>query len=762
MVATAGTRLDPVMVAYASQADRFAPVDLPRVSVSGDGSLAAVHEVSRITLLELPAGDPFAEIGADPDAVASEVAWVGAPPRLLVLSRYDAHSTAHLIDPSGPSTIAEIRLEATMRLVATVGGWALVVGSLGAAVLTAGDTYLSAYQFPARVVPVTAGPAANLFVVALASSLEEWDPQSRAPRRRMRLPRIAAITAVGGSERLVWMTTQQEPARIDVIPLVNRGQPRAHELPEPILRATGHPRSDLVACIGAESGRLYIVDLDGRTRLRVIDSEGIDRVDAASLVIGRMTGVLVAQAGRPIAVVRLDGREELDPTGTMPASAIALRRGLGSRPIAIDERDVVDHGRPDPLEIHASLHDEAAAPASPTDLATPMFSLRPPSHDESSLDEPSQHEPSDDELSDGELSDDELSDDELPDDELSDDEMADDDTSHDEIPHDVLPIAQEASAFVAPASDETAEDEPAQRSQPAIRLDASAQRSPPPAQPISPISPIAPQPRTSSVVRAAAAPAARAVPTVADRVSAWRDMVRHRQGPVEPVAATRPAAHAPRDEAPRSWRDELVTWSRALAAGADDGIVRMPDAPAIDALAARFELAPRLAAVIARLYGAHLCGEAGVAPVDVACLLDRQWDEALGRGELARAGVCEYVRSRVALSPVILRALDELPPLTGALIGIPGAIALLGPCVVVAGGEPLLAVAERYLPRVGGAILVAHPDVPCAPLAFEARVHGAAAMLRTDGADPAGANDPVIFVVDDDDLADELGVPYLS
>jgi hypothetical protein len=205
-----------------------------------------------------------------------------------------------------------------------------------------------------------------------------------------------------------------------------------------------------------------------------------------------------------------------------------------------------------------------------------------------------------------------------------------------------------------------------------------------------------------------------------------------------------------------------VTWSRALAAGADDEIVHMPDAPAIDALAARFELAPRLAAVIARLYGAHLCGEAGVAPVDVACLLDRQWDEALGRGELARAGVCEYVRSRVALSPVILRALDELPPLTGALIGVPGAIALLGPCVVVAGGEPLLAVAERCLPRVGGAILVAHPDVPCAPLAFEARVHGAAAMLRTDRADPAGANDPVIFVVDDDDLADRLGVPYLG
>src|ERR1051325_3551695 len=110
------------MVAPAS-AERFVPVDVPRVSVSHDGSLAAIHEPSRLTLLELPSGTAFAEIGVDPDALASEVAWVGTPPRLLVLSRYDGNSTAHLVDPLGPRTIAEIRLEATMRPAATGGGW---------------------------------------------------------------------------------------------------------------------------------------------------------------------------------------------------------------------------------------------------------------------------------------------------------------------------------------------------------------------------------------------------------------------------------------------------------------------------------------------------------------------------------------------------------------------------------------------------------------------------------------------------------------
>src|ERR1041384_1177140 len=172
------------MVASVS-ADRFVPVDVPRVAVSQDGSLAAIHEPSRITLLELPAGIAFAEIGVDPDALASEVAWVGTPPRLLVLSRYDGNSTAHMIDPLGPRTIAEIRLEATMRLSATVGGWALAVGALRTAAMSSSETNLAAYQFPARVIPVTAGAAAGQFLVALAGSVEEWDPQSRMPKRRM-------------------------------------------------------------------------------------------------------------------------------------------------------------------------------------------------------------------------------------------------------------------------------------------------------------------------------------------------------------------------------------------------------------------------------------------------------------------------------------------------------------------------------------------------------------------------------------------------
>src|SRR5437763_12737399 len=105
----------------ASQIGGFTPAELPRVAVAADGTVATIQESSRVTILEIPRGAAFAEIGIDPEAAASEVAWLGTPPRLLVLSRYAAHSTAHLLDPFGPRTISEIRLESPMRLYATVG-----------------------------------------------------------------------------------------------------------------------------------------------------------------------------------------------------------------------------------------------------------------------------------------------------------------------------------------------------------------------------------------------------------------------------------------------------------------------------------------------------------------------------------------------------------------------------------------------------------------------------------------------------------------
>jgi hypothetical protein len=247
-----------------------------------------------------------------------------------------------------------------MRLGATVGPHALVIGPTSTAVLTAGEAHLTPYQFPSRAVPTAAGAAAQLFVVAAAGAIEEWDPQQRAPRKRLRLPRPAAIVQIGGTERLVWLTTQLDPARIDVIAQVNRSQPKVHELPEPIARVTGHPQRDLLACLGRETGGVFLVDLEGRAALRQVELDGLDRGDAIALFAGPAPGVLVARAGHPLAVFVLDARAGFAPAPPVSTLFAAPVAAPDAAPVDVDD----DDDEPAPPR-RSSLTEPAIAPPPP-------------------------------------------------------------------------------------------------------------------------------------------------------------------------------------------------------------------------------------------------------------------------------------------------------------------------------------------------------------------------------------------------------------
>jgi hypothetical protein len=619
-----------------SDLPRFAPAERPRIAIAFDGSLAAIAERSRIVVVTLPDGAVLAEIGADPGASATELGWVGPPARLIVLSRHAGHSTVHLVDPYGPRSLAEIRLESPMRLFATVGPHALAAGAQGAAVLTAGEAHLVPYQFPARGIPLSAGAAGGQFLVALPGGIEEWDPQARMPKRRLRLPKPAAITALGGSERVVWMTTQQEPARVDVISLVTRGQPRAHDLPEPIAHASGHPRSDLLVCIGAQSHRIYVVDLDGKKPVRPLLLPGLERVEAAGLAVGRTIAVLGAQAQRPLALVALEEAPvPVEPPPPPPPVTIAA-----ASPAAAAGAD----------------DDEPAAPPRPSTLMDPDF--------------------------------------------------------------------------VAPA--------------------------PPRPPPSSPVQVPAATPAPVQVTVPAAAPAPVRAEPRAGAPLGFTTAAAPASGSRQAAVGAPVTASAAAD--PARWRDDVVAWTRAVAAG----VAREPPAaPAIDAVAARLELSPSLRRALLLLYGAHLCGEPGAAPVDVARVCEHGWDEALGRGKLAEARLAIYARSRVRLAAPILRALDELPPAAGTLFGPPGSPALLAPWAAVAPGEPLDELAARLSMQIGGAILAARPGADPAELYLEARARGAVPLLRAAAEEAPSPTEPAILVVDDEAAAERLGTPIL-
>ncbi|MEJ7600489.1 MAG: hypothetical protein WKG01_21450 [Kofleriaceae bacterium] len=75
-------------------------------------------------------------------------------------------------------------------------------------------------------------------------------------------------------------------------------------------------------------------------------------------------------------------------------------------------------------------------------------------------------------------------------------------------------------------------------------------------------------------------------------------------------------------------------------------------------------------------------------------------------------------------------------------------------------GAPLAELAARHLAHVGGAILVAHDDAVTGELFAEARARGVVPMLRT--AEPPTAPDLAIYVVTDELIAEQLGLPRLD
>jgi len=288
----------------------FTPDERPSIAVASDGTLAAIHEPARVTVVELPGCAAFSELAMPTNAVASEVAWIGAPPRLLVVARHPTYTLVHLVDPYGPRTVGELRIDEAVRLAGVAGVHALLLGMTTATVVTASETALSAYSFPARGgSPAVAGAGPDSFIVVVpgAGALDEWDPQARIPKRRVKLERPGTVTSVGSCDRLVWCTWREHPKRIEVLPLPGTTQSKVHhDLPETLGELSAHARSEFVGCVGAETGRIYVIDLDGRRGLRTIGAQGITRPQAVGLVVGRVLGVLVAQAQRPLAFVALD------------------------------------------------------------------------------------------------------------------------------------------------------------------------------------------------------------------------------------------------------------------------------------------------------------------------------------------------------------------------------------------------------------------------------------------------------------------------
>lgn len=702
----------------------FVPASAPKLAVARDGAHAVLVDGGRAAAIRIADGETVCELVLP----AGEVGWIGAASRLLVVGAADAHTDVRLIDPFGAESarwIAEIRLDGPMRLGGCNGSHALLLGSRGAAMVFSGptDSTITPYQFLARVIPQVVGIAGTQFVVALPGTIEEWDPASRMPKRRLRLPKVAAITSLGGSERVLWMTTAQDPHRLDVLPLVNRGQPKAHELPEPIAAVSGHPSTDAVVCIGAETGRIYAIDLDGRSRPRVIALPGIDRAEAAALVVrGTALAVIAAQSSRPIAIVGIEGAREVETTApSLPAIKKALTPVMRGSSLYEDTepttraRTVAEALRRSPVPVEESFADlDEAAERSVADRLRRQISAESPS---------------------------------------------------------ARTITEALRRNSPPA------DPPAART---ITEALRRQSEPPENRPMG-AAPVEVPPSSIEEARRDALPPFRparrvreATPIADEQLLPGDDLEQSLSVDTELVLPRQPTTtawsegaselmaklaslRANRDGAPdaplrSSWRDDAGAWARAVASGTFDRAA--PTCAPIETLLARFEIPETLLPALVLLYGSHLAGMQGAAPMDVAKVLGRRWDEALGRGKLAELALATYTDSRVRLAPAIQRVLDDLPP-KGELVGEPGVVGLLGPTVLVS-REPIRVVGVRIVEQLGGAVLLGS-YVDAVELALEARALGAIAVGRVDFT--TIPHHPILIVVGDEAAAEQIDLP---
>lgn len=267
----------------------MSPDDAPASAIlcaSADGRLLAHLVDGRIDLRNGLTLAIEAEVGIESAADGTDLALLGEPARLLVASRRDGETRLHAIDPAGPIAIGDSTLRGAHAIAAAVGDHVWMTGPGGAGLVDMTRATPAIAALPMRTAAQAVGTFAGVrFVASTAGVIEEWDPIQRIPVRRFRLGRPALARAVGGNDRQVWFITTTEPERVEVIPLINQGQPTRVELPEPIVRAVAMPVGDALVALAA-SGAAWVIDLTGRRPLTPVPDLALD--DAAWLADGAL------------------------------------------------------------------------------------------------------------------------------------------------------------------------------------------------------------------------------------------------------------------------------------------------------------------------------------------------------------------------------------------------------------------------------------------------------------------------------------------
>ncbi len=685
----------------------FAELGTPRsIAVHRDGELAVIVGRGRALVVSLADLTMVAALQLDPAAVDVDAVWLGE--RLLVSETFATNTRVYLYDVDGGAvrTCCEKHIEGAFRVRGGGGAAALLLANTQAAVCTRHDDSVSLHPFASRAVPISVGAGSGVVVVGTPGAVEEWDLQTRTVRRRWKLAPSALPLAVGATERVIWFLAKHDQTRIEVIPLVNRGQPKVQAFGEAVVQVCGSAKADWVVGLGPD-GRIHAVELEGRAtpvQLPMIDG---------------MTATLIG-----LAAARTTQLVAIDPTGIAVVGLDANNRLIAQktwRDVDID----APLARPTyqaPAGVTLAVSGPEAVTPTPT-AATPMAPTTITAFGASAL--------------------------------------------HAAIaaaPEPVVNAVAAAIALLAPTAPGMAVSAP---NVPVAFVPLAAG----PAGParstgaVVAFAPTATAVAASEPTTVARASTAAATPTVSltQRLDAWRARVKIDGRSSE---GSGPLRFSVRE----NWRDPVCIFAKNPDVRVFERDGHVP--PRIVTLLQRLELDTALAMAVMLLYGSYLNGEAGVARVGLAHMLNGNWLEATGNGELRRRGVADFSGHLVTLPAAVQRFLDERSPQAGSLSRGATSTSVAtaepeSPAVMVvtpAVAADAMALAQHCVDLVGGTWLAAAAcdRATLREAALEARLHEAGLVIAVAEAATAlhiGYVDQlVMFAVTDADVARQLGL----
>lgn len=277
--------------------------DPVRLAADVSGNRIGLIEPGRVVLVEVPSLAAMSELGIAGDLADNDVHFVGDMGRLAVMSRSAGRAVMHLVDPEGPTKVGEVQFRNSARIVAVAGNFVLTVAGNVTAVVDITQRELAAIPLPTRgAVTQAASLGPTTVVLAIGGALEQWDLEQRTPGRRLRLDRPIDPFVLGGNPDRIWVVQRDTRRIVDIITLSSRTTKQL-ELPEAALVIEAHPDGDLVAMIGADTRRGYVVDLVRAIPPTLLDGGELTALAWAengdSIVVKPETGTLTLLGTRP-------------------------------------------------------------------------------------------------------------------------------------------------------------------------------------------------------------------------------------------------------------------------------------------------------------------------------------------------------------------------------------------------------------------------------------------------------------------------------